>query len=191
MSARVPGSPYNAHGFMADVLAGWHRFGYYGIFFTLNPLETTSPYCWKIAGGGDVDMAELLPDEMSTLPGALKRAEFSKSAIYYIRLVKRHPVASAIYFQTVVDTFREVTAVAIAPNILLCSTPVNAMDACSNLRRMLYVRYDRSAVDSQSLSNIIKAVTSPGSHWGSLDPWTQSLGSGRRVGVKRITCMAR
>ena len=53
VAARVPGSHYSAKHFRAVVFAGLTHFGGIAIFFTINPLETRSPFCWSLAGADD------------------------------------------------------------------------------------------------------------------------------------------
>ena len=47
-SARAIGSPYNANNYRRHMFAGWAHFGVPCAFFTRNPLETRSPFCWKL-----------------------------------------------------------------------------------------------------------------------------------------------
>ena len=45
VSARTVGSPYNAINYRRQMFAGWAHFGSPCVFFTINPLETRSPFC--------------------------------------------------------------------------------------------------------------------------------------------------
>ena len=96
VSSRVPGSPYNALNFRGEVFAGWYRFGYPAVYWTLNPLEGRSPYCWHIAGGDGV----VLEREQDVQP--------THKQDHYFQLVRAHPVAKAIFYERVISNFREV-----------------------------------------------------------------------------------
>ena len=45
ISARIGGSPYNAISYRSQMCAGWVHFGAPCVLFTINPLETRSPFC--------------------------------------------------------------------------------------------------------------------------------------------------
>ena len=96
VSARVPGSPFNALNFKSRILAGWYRYGYYCIFWTLNPLETQSPFCWALLGVDGATITEIQQADMQD-----KRWEM-------IKRVRQHPVAQAEFFRIVMETFFKV-----------------------------------------------------------------------------------
>ena len=98
VSARVPGSPYHSLSFRNDVFAGWYRFGYFSVFYTLNPLETRSPYCWALTGANGLSL------ERPIFEG--EASPSSPSEWEMIQRVRQHPVAQAVFFVTVVRTFR-------------------------------------------------------------------------------------
>ena len=97
MSCRVAGSPYSSLSFKSDVFAGWHRFGYFCIFFTINPLETQSPYCWALAGADG--------SQLSRLQEGLDIKNFKSEM--FLKVI-RHPVASAVFYDKVIRTFKGV-----------------------------------------------------------------------------------
>lgn len=111
VSARVKGSPFNSLAHRNAVFAGWYWFGYTSVFYTLNPLETRSPYCWAIAGADDVP---LRPKPGPDPPP--KEWEF-------IKRVRGHPVAAAVFYETVITTFREVSSRIAAPHALSSPPP--------------------------------------------------------------------
>ena len=104
VSARVPGSPFNALSFKSKILAGWYRFGYYCVFYTLNPLETQSPFCWALMGVDGNIIKEIQQADMHD-----KRWEV-------IKQVRKHPVAQAEFFRIVTETFLKVCCGFSKPN---------------------------------------------------------------------------
>ena len=98
VTSRTPGSPYNAMVFRRHLFAGSVHFGAPTVFFTINPLETRSPFCWKLAGGEN----ELYH---YPLPGS-NPPEIDDWKM--IQLVRKRPMAQAIFFREVISAFLEV-----------------------------------------------------------------------------------
>jgi len=46
--AQTIGSSYNAINYRRQMFAGWAHFGAPCVFFTTKPLESRSPFCWKL-----------------------------------------------------------------------------------------------------------------------------------------------
>ena len=99
VAARTPGSPYNAMAFRRHLFAASVHFGSPAVFFTINPLESRSPFCWKLAGAEN----EL---RYFPLPGQPALPETDDWAM--IQLVRKRPIAQAIFFREVIESFLEV-----------------------------------------------------------------------------------
>ena len=98
VASRTPGSPYNAMIFRRHLFAASIHFGAPAVFFTLNPLETRSPFCWKLAGAGN-DLHHY-PLRGSDAP------EIDDWEM--IQLIRKRPIAQAIFFREVISAFLEV-----------------------------------------------------------------------------------
>ena len=98
VASRTPGSPYNAMVFRRHLFAGSVHFGAPAVFFTINPLETRSPFCWKLAGGENELYHYPLP---GSNPPEIDDWEM-------IQLVRKRPMAQAIFFREVISAFLEV-----------------------------------------------------------------------------------
>ena len=107
VSARTIGSPYNAIFYRRQLFAGWAHFGAICVFFTLNPLETRNPFCWHLCNGNFIlhrypnpgEMKPVMPDDFEM-----------------IKLVRANPVAQALFFRTILETFRNIACGFSSPN---------------------------------------------------------------------------
>ena len=99
VASRTPGSALASMRLRRRTFAGWGHFGMYTIFFTINKLETRSPYCWRLAGCADALWKYPAADATSVPPN--KDMEM-------INLVRAHPVAQNTFFEIGIKTFREV-----------------------------------------------------------------------------------
>ena len=100
VSARTIGSPYNAITYRRQMFAGWSHFGAPFVFFTINPLETRSPFCWKLCGANI--QLQRYPNPGESQPTMLSN-DFEM-----IKLVRSNPVAQAIFFRIVLKLFRKI-----------------------------------------------------------------------------------
>ena len=90
VSARTIGSPYNAINYRRQMFAGWAHFGAPCVFFTINPLETRSPFCWKLCNA-DFNLQHYpnLGEAKPVMPNDFEM----------IKLVRANPVARATFFR--------------------------------------------------------------------------------------------
>ena len=99
VESRTSGSVLASMKLRRKTFAGWGHFGIYSIFFTINKLETRSPYCWRLAGCDDPLWKYPAPGSTSVPPN---------KDMAMINLVRAHPVAQNAFFEIGVNTFREV-----------------------------------------------------------------------------------
>jgi len=86
-SAQTAGSPYNAINYRRQMFAKWAHFGTPCVFFTRIPLETRSPFCWKLCN------ADFRPQHY---PNPIDSKLVMPNDFEMIKLVRANIVAQAI-----------------------------------------------------------------------------------------------
>ena len=107
VSARTVGSPYNAINYRRQMFAGWAHFGSPCVFFTINPLETRSPFCWKLC---NADFT------LQHYPNLGEAKPVMPNDFEMIKLVRSNPVAQAKFFRIILKLFRKIACGFSSPN---------------------------------------------------------------------------
>jgi hypothetical protein len=75
---------------------GWVHFGAPSVFLTINPLETRSPFCWKLCND-DFNLRHY--------PNLGEAKLVMPINVEIIKLVRANPVAQAIFFRIIFKLF--------------------------------------------------------------------------------------
>jgi hypothetical protein len=97
VSTRTVGSPYNAINYRRKMFAIWAHFGTPCNFFTINPLETRSPFYWKLCNA-DFNLLHY--------PNFGKAKHVMPNDLEMIKSVRANPVAQPIFFRSILKLYR-------------------------------------------------------------------------------------
>ena len=99
VASRATADMFATRRFRRQVVAAWQHYGLFSMFFTINKMETRSPFSWRMAGADN---------ELWHFPTQRNPQAPPDKDLEMINLVRRHPVVQNRFYEIGITTFREI-----------------------------------------------------------------------------------